>query len=118
MKKSPVPNHRRLRVVAALLALSGLAASAHAQTQALSQDAQRLRLRSLASTCAQCHGTDGHAVEGEALIRLAGLPADYTLSQLLAFRTGERKATIMHQITKGYSQDQLESLAKYFATQK
>ncbi|MBL0087321.1 MAG: cytochrome C [Ideonella sp.] len=103
-----------MRAVAALLVLSGLAIGAQAQ----SQDAQRLRLRSLASSCAQCHGTDGHAVEGEALIRLAGLPADYTLNQLLAFRTGERKATIMHQITKGYSQDQLESLAKYFATQK
>jgi len=116
MKKSPLPTRRRLRVVAALLAGCGLAVTS--STQAQSQDAQRLRMRSLASTCAQCHGTDGHAVEGEALIRLAGLPADYTLSQLLAFRTGERKATIMHQITKGYSQDQLESLAKYFATQK
>ena len=115
MKTCLLPTNRRLRAVAALLALSGLAATS---AQAQSQDAQRLRMRSLASSCAQCHGTDGHAVEGEALIRLAGLPADYTLSQLLAFRTGERKATIMHQITKGYSQDQLESLAKYFAAQK
>ena len=36
----------------------------------------------------------------------------------MAFRSGERKATIMHQITKGYSQEQLEALAKYFAAQK
>ena len=85
---------------------------------ALAKDPQSLRLRSLAATCAQCHGTDGRAVEGEAMVRLAGLPQDYLLSQLMAFRSGERKATIMHQITKGYSQEQLEALAKYFAAQK
>ena len=86
-------------------------------TLAHAKDPERLRTRALAATCAQCHGTDGRAVEGEALVRLAGMPQDYLLSQLMAFRSGERKATIMHQITKGYSQEQLESLAKYFAAQ-
>ncbi len=95
--------------LAAWLLLS--AASAHADPQ----ETQRLRTRALASSCAQCHGTEGRAVEGEALIRLAGLPRDYLLSQLLAFRTGDRKATIMHQITRGYSEQQLETLASYFA---
>jgi cytochrome subunit of sulfide dehydrogenase len=87
-------------------------------TASQAKDPERLRLRSLAATCAQCHGTDGRAVEGEALVRLTGLPQDYLLSQLMAFRSGERKATVMHQITKGYSQEQLEALAKYFAAQK
>ena len=82
------------------------------------KDAQRLRTRALAATCAHCHGTDGRAVEGEAMVRLAGLPAEYTLTQLLAFRTGDRKATIMHQITRGYSEQQLEEVAEYFAAQK
>jgi cytochrome c553 len=36
----------------------------------------------------------------------------------MAFRSGQRPATIMHQITKGYSLEQLETLAKYFAAQK
>jgi cytochrome subunit of sulfide dehydrogenase len=102
------------RSLAALLLLAGLASAAQAQ----SSETQRLRSRALAATCATCHGTDGRAVEGEALIRLAGMPADYTLTQLLAFRTGQRPATIMHQITKGYSQEQLEEVAKYFAAQK
>jgi len=81
-------------------------------------DADRLRTRSLAATCAHCHGTDGHAVAGQAMVRLAGLPEKYILEQLTAFRIGQRPATIMHQITKGYSQEQLETLAKYFAAQK
>jgi cytochrome subunit of sulfide dehydrogenase len=90
--------------------------SAQAQAPAAGRPApEALKLRALAATCAHCHGTDGRAVEGEATIRLAGLPADYVLTQLMAFRSGQRPATIMHQITKGYSQEQLESLATYFA---
>ncbi|MEY2653408.1 MAG: hypothetical protein RLZZ524_435, partial [Pseudomonadota bacterium] len=38
--------------------------------------------------------------------------------QLMAFRSGQRPATIMHQITKGYSQEQLEAVSKYFGSQK
>jgi cytochrome subunit of sulfide dehydrogenase len=84
----------------------------------LAKDVTTLRTRALAATCAHCHGTDGHAVQGEALIKLAGLPQDYILGQLMAFRSGQRPATIMHQITKGYSQEQLETLAVYFSKQK
>lgn len=108
----PLVPHRWL--CGLLLSSVGLLSVSTAQAK----DPERLRLRALAATCAQCHGTDGRAVEGEALIRLAGLPQDYLLSQLMAFRSGERKATIMHQITRGYSQEQLEALAKYFAAQK
>ncbi len=103
-------------VRAALLLTAACAISSSALAD--SQQSQRLRTRALAATCAQCHGTDGRAVEGEALIRLAGLPREHLLTQLLAFRTGDRKATIMHQITRGYSEEQLETLATYFAAAK
>ena len=102
------------RPLAAALAL----AAGCAALPAAAQDAQKLRVRALAATCAQCHGTDGHAVEGQALVRLAGMPQDYLLNQLMAFRNGQRPATIMHQITRGYSQEQLETVAAYFAAQK
>lgn len=100
----------------ACVLLAGLqAAPAWASPEA---EADRLRMRALAATCAQCHGTDGHAVAGQAMVKLAGLPETYILEQLTAFRIGQRPATIMHQITRGYSQEQLEALAKYFAAQK
>ncbi|MBL8348780.1 MAG: cytochrome C [Burkholderiaceae bacterium] len=105
----------RGRALALALALAG---SWCAAQPALAQDTQRLRTRALAATCAQCHGTDGHAVQGQALVRLAGLPQDFLLNQLMAFRNGQRPATIMHQITRGYSQEQLETVAAYFAAQK
>ncbi|HJV67768.1 cytochrome C [Ideonella sp.] len=99
---------RGLMLAAALAACSAQGAD----------DNTRLRTRALAATCAQCHGTEGRAVPGEALVRLAGLPQEYILAQLMAFRNGQRSATIMHQITKGYSQEQLETLATFFASQR
>lgn len=102
---------RALSLAVAALALAGGA-------QADPKKQQELRVRSLAATCAQCHGTEGRAIEGEAMIRLAGLQREYILTQLMAFRTGDRKATIMHQITRGYSEEQLETLATYFAARK
>lgn len=96
----------------------GLALMLGAGVATAADDTARLRTRALAATCAHCHGTDGRAVAGEAMVPLAGLPQDHLLSQLMAFRSGQRPATIMHQITKGYSQEQLESLAAYFAAQK
>lgn len=97
---------------ALVLALSPLLAYA-----AAADDAGRLRQRALAATCAHCHGTDGRAVQGEAMVRLAGMPKDYIFAQLMAFRSGQRPATVMHQITRGYSQEQLEDVATYFAAQ-
>jgi cytochrome subunit of sulfide dehydrogenase len=108
-----------LRASGRLALLLAFATPACAQTAAApSPEAQRLYMRSLAATCAHCHGTEGRAVEGEALIPLVGRPRDYLLTQLMAFRTGDRKATIMHQITRGYSELQLEQLAAYFSALK
>ncbi len=84
-------------------------------TGAYGQTAQALHLRALAATCANCHGTDGRAVAGEATTRLAGLPRDYIVAQLQAFRDGGKTATVMHQISKGYSNEQIDALAAYFA---
>jgi cytochrome c553 len=74
-----------------------------------------LQVRSLAATCATCHGTEGRAVPGEPMIPLAGLPKDYMVAQMHAFRDGKRPATVMHQLAKGYSDAQIEAVAAYFA---
>jgi cytochrome subunit of sulfide dehydrogenase len=108
---------RPLQATGALL-LCLLSAPAFAQGAATSTSAQTLQMRSLAATCANCHGTEGVAVQGDAMARLAGLPKDYIVAQMLAFREGKRPATVMHQITKGYSTEQIEALASYFAAKK
>ena len=103
--------HLTLTGASALLLMS----NAFAQTDA-GKDA--LYVKSLAATCANCHGTNGKATEGSAVVSLAGLDKAYHVAQLKAFKSGTRPATVMHQLSKGYSDVQIEVLATYFAAQK
>lgn len=103
----------RAALMATVLALGcGLG---HAQT---STPSQALQLRSLAATCATCHGTDGKAVEGENMAALAGRSKEDIVTQMLALRDGKRPATVMHQLTKGYTDAQIDAIASYFASKK
>jgi cytochrome subunit of sulfide dehydrogenase len=70
--------------------------------------------RSLAASCAACHGTDGRSATKE-VAAIAGLPKEHIASQMRAFRDGTRPATVMHQIAKGYSDQQIDSMADYFS---
>ncbi|SFV13612.1 c-type cytochrome [Pseudoduganella namucuonensis] len=70
----------------------------------------------LAANCAACHGTNG-ATLGNALPPLAGQPKETLLASLLAYKAGTRSATIMTQIAKGYTDEQLAQLAAFFAGQ-
>jgi cytochrome subunit of sulfide dehydrogenase len=92
-----------------------LANTAFAQTDA---GKEALYVKSLAATCANCHGTNGKAVEGSSVVSIAGLDRAYMVTQMKAFKAGTRPATIMHQLSKGYSDAQIETLASYFAAQK
>lgn len=96
-----------------LLALGALLAGTVVQAQ--SRDAQVLYLRTLAASCAQCHGTDGRAPAGSAVPSLAGRPRAELLAQLQGFKAGTRPSTVMGQLARGFSDAQLEQLAGYFA---
>ena len=77
-----------------------------------------LELRSLAASCAACHGTDGHSKAQASLPSLAHLPATYFMARMHAFREDDKLATsVMAQIAKGYDDHQLQQLAEYFAGQ-
>ena len=95
---------------AAALALAPHLAQAQAQDPLLA--------RNLAATCANCHGTNGKAVDGSSVPTIAGMPRDYLVAQLKAFKSGARPATVMHQLSKGYSDAQIEQISTYFAAQK
>ncbi|QKS27672.1 cytochrome c [Accumulibacter sp.] len=97
---------------AALLTLTLLTSSLFAQTE----DPERAR--NLAATCANCHGTDGRPVAGSGIDPLAGIEKRLSLQKLADFKSGLRPGTIMPQIAKGYTDEQLELIAAYFAAQK
>jgi cytochrome c553 len=69
-----------------------------------------------AASCMACHGPDGKA-EGTGMT-IGGLPADKLTGLLIAFKTGTKQGTIMHQHAKGYSDDELKRIAQYFSQLK
>lgn len=81
---------------------------------ALAQDAHLAR--NLAATCANCHGTNGNA-RGD-MKPLAGVSADKIIAMLADYKNGNQPATIMHQISKGYTDEQIKLIAGFFAAQK
>jgi cytochrome c553 len=101
--------HRTSLTITAALML--LATQARAQGGA--QDAPPATGRNLAATCASCHGTQGAARAGMAV--LAGVSAEQLLARLADYRSGTQPATVMGQIAKGYSEAQLRQVAAYFA---
>lgn len=100
----------------AILLAAGCAATAPLAWGQGNPDA--LYVKSLAATCANCHGTDGRSVAGSSVPSLAGMQRDYLVTQLKAFKAGTRPSTIMTQLAKGYSDAQIEQIAGYLAAQK
>lgn len=89
--------------------LCASAVGAHAQ-------AQVSQIRVWAAACASCHGTNGQAQPGMAT--LAGRNQAELQKILLEYKAGTRPATLMHQLSKGYTDEQLGQIAGYFAAQK
>jgi cytochrome subunit of sulfide dehydrogenase len=71
--------------------------------------------RDLAAACASCHGTGGASVQG--MPYLAGRSRTSIVERMREFKSGERPATVMHQIARGYTDEQIEALAAYFSAQ-
>jgi cytochrome subunit of sulfide dehydrogenase len=83
---------------------------------AAAQDSPSTTGRNLAAACATCHGTNGASQGG--MPRLAGRERSELVRLMRDFRSGARQATVMHQIARGYSDDQVEAIATYFAAQR
>jgi sulfide dehydrogenase cytochrome subunit len=90
-----------------------LASALLAATAAGAQTVDR-QARAWAASCAACHGTGGQSQGG---IPPIGRDAELVYRALLEFKNNQRPAaTVMHQHTKGYTDDELKRIAAYFAT--
>lgn len=69
----------------------------------------------LASSCAACHGTNGHSAGG--LPSLAGVDKLYLIEQMQQFVSGERTSTVMKHHASGYSTEEIELMAGFFSKQ-
>ena len=68
----------------------------------------------LGGTCAACHGYNGSSVG--IIPSIAGNSAEYFTETMEAFKSGDRKSTVMGRIAKGYSSEEIQKMAEFFAS--
>jgi len=68
----------------------------------------------LARTCNNCHGVNGVS-SGASMPSIGGLPRDYLANIMKQWKYDERGAATMNRIVKGFSDDEINALAAYFA---
>jgi cytochrome c553 len=107
---------RRLIVLAACAALSpgafGQADHGEAVIPAFKQlDSMEARVQG----CVTCHGQSGQGTNNGYFPRIAGKPAGYLYSQLVAFRDGTRKYPPMNYLVAYLPDPYLREMAEYFA---
>lgn len=70
----------------------------------------------LASTCAGCHGSYGVS-DGPSMPNIAGMPANYMKKRMREYKQGSRPSTIMGRLARGYSDEEIALMARFFAKQ-
>ena len=69
--------------------------------------------RNLALSCFSCHGPAGKSPD--TIPAINGKNAAFITKEMIGFRDGKRKSTVMQRIAKGYSDDEIRALAGYLA---
>lgn len=96
----------RMRHRLLFLAITGLLSSA-----ALA--GTDINVTGIAITCNNCHGANGISAGG-AMPSIGGQPAGYLESAMKEFRDGTRFSTAMGRLLKGYNDQELAALARYY----
>ena len=84
-----------------------------APTAAFAQDVQG---RNWAGACTGCHGSEGR--RSGAIPSIAGMQKEKFVRLMMAFRDGAQPGTIMHQLARGLSDEQIEKIGDYFASRQ
>jgi sulfide dehydrogenase cytochrome subunit len=70
----------------------------------------------LAASCTNCHAAT--TTEAGGIPVIAGRDKQALLKLLTDFKSGARPATVMHQLARGFNNEQLEMLAAYFSASR
>jgi sulfide dehydrogenase cytochrome subunit len=100
---------KRIQLVAAAIVVSLLLASP-------GQAGDLSRGEMLSVSCAGCHGTDGHSPGS--IPDISDKSAEYIRTSMEEFRSGKRDSTVMGRQAKGYTDEEIQLIAEYFAKQK
>lgn len=92
------------RLCLAVVLGAAVAGAAHADTD----------VRTLADSCAICHGTDGKPPR-DGLDRLAGMRSSEFVEEMRELRDDPDEGRLMSVIARGYSDAEIRAMADYFA---
>ena len=71
----------------------------------------------LSNACAGCHGTNGGSA-GLSMPSLASQSKSAIVDAMKKFKSGERPATVMGRLAKGYTDADFEAMGDYYSKQK
>ena len=106
--------HRLIACTALLIAC----ATAHAQDDAIPRFKDVDSMEARVQGCVTCHGHEGQGAGGGYFPRIAGKPAAYLYTQLVAFRDGRRKYPPMNYLVAYLPDAYLKEIAQHFAKQR
>jgi cytochrome subunit of sulfide dehydrogenase len=69
-----------------------------------------------AASCTGCHPASARVTSP--VPRLAGLERAAIVRAMQEFRSGQRTATVMDRIAKGFTDDEVQAIAAWYATQR
>jgi cytochrome subunit of sulfide dehydrogenase len=69
-----------------------------------------------AASCTGCHPASTRVTSP--VPRLAGLERAAIVRAMQEFRSGQRTATVMDRIAKGFTDDEVQAIAAWYATQR
>jgi cytochrome c553 len=101
---------KELKTVLLAISISAISGLCWSGTS-FAQTADQLYKRALAATCANCHGTDGKGVPEGGMPLINNLTSQEILTKLKGYKSGALEGTIMPQLAKGYSDEQLTTIA-------
>jgi cytochrome c553 len=110
---------RRSSTIALRRLATGLSAGlllVGACTSAMAQDRDPELARNVAAGCANCHGTNGVSLGG--IPSLAGQDKSTIVRKMQDFKGARVPSTIMNQLAKGYTDEQIELAASWYAAQR
>lgn len=84
-------------------------------------DTSPVHVRTLAASCAACHGHLGNPVKtdtSQKSLQLAGEDKQKIVERLMSFRAGNAESTVMHHHAKGLTEAEIIALADFFAAQQ
>jgi cytochrome subunit of sulfide dehydrogenase len=69
-----------------------------------------------AVSCSGCHPASARVVSP--VLRLNGMDRASIVKAMQDFRTGQRTGTVMDRIAKGFTDDEIQAIAAWYATQR